>query len=103
MKKLNLEPLNMEPNNERKRICAECTKWEPGDFWGTGSGNHGVLVESKGWCLLKKNKRKRWNYCKACDGFDNAHRGFIYQGGDLSIEEDLANVMQLVDEMLSED
>lgn len=93
----------MEPNNGRKRICAECTKWEPGGFWGTGSGKHGVLVESKGWCLLKKNKRKRWNYCKACESFDNAHRGFIYQGGDLPIEEDLANVMQLVDEMISKD
>lgn len=93
----------MESNNGRKRICAECTKWEPGDFWGTGSGNHGALVECKGWCLLKKNKRKRWNYHKACDGFDNAHRGFIYCGGDLPIEEDLANVTQLVNEIFSED
>lgn len=92
-----------ELDNGRKHICAECTKWECGQFWGTGSGKHGVLVESKGWCLLKKNKRKRWNYCKACEAFDNAHHGFIYQGGgDTPIEEDLANVMQLVDEMLSE-
>lgn len=94
----------MEPNNGRKHICSECKKWEPGDFWGTGTGNHSVLVESKGWRFLKKNKRKRWNYCKACDVFDNAHHGFIYQGGGgTPIEEDLANVAQLINEMVEKD
>lgn len=48
------------------KICANCIHWEMGDYWGTGTGNHGVLVECKGWCLAKKNKRKRWNYCSAC-------------------------------------
>ena len=32
----------------KKLICAECKYWEMGDFWGTGSGKHGLLVESKG-------------------------------------------------------
>ena len=85
---------------ERKRICAECQHWEPGDFWGTGSGKHGLLVESKGWCAFKKNKRKRWNYCGACKDFDKKPMaGFIYMGGGgTPIEEDLENITEKMKE-----
>lgn len=88
----------------KREICGGCAKWEPGDFWGTGSGNHGVLVESKGWCSLKKNKRKRWNYCPACkEGFEKAKRNsFLYCGGQRTLEEDLENIKKLTEEMLNE-
>lgn len=90
---------------ERIRICAECIHWECGMFFGTG--NHMTLVESKGWCLFKKNrkgeivKRKRWNYCPACPNFMKEKRsGFIYQGGGgNTVEEDLRNIVELMDEM----
>ena len=84
---------------EKRRICAECNHWDMGDFWGTGSGKHGVLVESKGWCLFKKNKRKRWNYCPACKDFDKRKmNGFIYEGGGKPIEEDLKNIAELMED-----
>lgn len=87
---------------EPKRICAECQYWEAGDSWGTGHGKHGLLIESKGWCTFKKNKRKRWNYCNACKDFSKQPRtGFIYQGGDHSIEEDMENVMQLTENLIN--
>ena len=72
-----------------------------GDFWGTGSGKHGFLVESKGWCKVKRNKRKRWNYCPACGLFKKEPRqGFIYEGGGgNTIEEDLNNITELFKEM----
>lgn len=89
---------------DRRRICAECKHWDIGEFWGTGGGRNGVLIASKGWCLFKKNKRKRWNYCHACKDFDKKPMtGFIYQGGGgNSIEQDLANIGELIKE-LSED
>lgn len=91
---------------ERKKICASCLYWEPGDFWGTGEGNHGVLVESKGWCMSKKDKngnivkRKRWNYCPACICFmKKMMTGFIYQGGGgNTVYEDLQNISELMKE-----
>ena len=98
----------MEENNGRKRICAECSYWEPGEFWGGGgSTNHGVVIESKGWCLGKRNKqgevvkRKRWNYCVACPLFDKKPmNGFMYQGGGgNTIEEDLENITSLMKEL----
>jgi 23S rRNA (adenine2503-C2)-methyltransferase len=84
----------------KKRICAECKYWEVGEFWSTGSGKHGVLVESKGWCMFKK-KRKRWNYCGACKDFDKKPKSaFIYQGGGgNSIERDLTNIAELMKEL----
>lgn len=87
---------------EKKRICADCLHWEPGDLWGTGNGNHGVVVESKGWCLAKPNKRKRWNYHPMCDKFKpRKKQGFFYQGGGgNSIEEDLANIALLMKELV---
>ena len=89
------------------KICAECVHWDLGDFWGTGIGKHGVLIESKGWCLFKKDKngdsvkRKRWNYCKACADFSKKKKkGFIYQGGGgNSIETDLENIAELMKEL----
>ena len=87
-----------------KKICGSCRYWEPGDFWGTGSGNHGVLIESKGWCTSKKNKRKRWNYCGACKGFEKRHdTGFIYcGGGGTPLEEDLENLTEKMDEFIKD-
>ena len=88
-------------HSNKKLICAHCQYWEMGDFWGTGSGKHGFLVESKGWCKVKKNKRKRWNYCPACGLFKKEPRqGFIYEGGGgKTIEEDLNNITELFKEM----
>lgn len=92
---------------ERKKICAKCSNWEPGEFWHSGPDcNHGVLVESKGWCLAKKDKngevvkRKRWNYCTACPMFSKKKmNGFIYQGGGgNTIQEDIQNINELVKE-----
>ena len=91
---------------DKKKICATCVFWELGDYWGTGSGNHGVLVESKGWCMGKKNKkgevvkRKRWNYCPACELYSKRKmNGFFYQGGGgNTIEEDLNNINELMKE-----
>ena len=91
---------------ERKKICGGCEYWEPGDFWGTGTGTHGVLVESKGWCLGKRDKigcvvkRKRWNYCTACTLFSKKKMsGFIYQGGGgNTIQEDINNISELMKE-----
>ena len=86
---------------ERKRICAECVSWEMGDFWGSGSGKHGVVIECKGWCVFKPNKRKRWNYCPACKDFNKRKmNGFIYEGGGgKTIEEDLENITVLMQEL----
>lgn len=91
----------METN--RKHICAECSKWTSGDFWGTGRNNHGVLVECKGWCHLKPNARKRWNYAPACNDFDNKPvQSFIYfGGGEENFEQDIENVMTLTDKLLN--
>jgi len=81
-----------------KHICAECTKWKCGDYWGSGSGKHGVLVESKGWCLLKKNKRKRWNYHKACNCLDLREQdSFIVHGCGLPTQEDVDYISKCVE------
>jgi len=86
-----------------RKICAECKHWTCGEFWGSGSGKHGVVVESKGWCTLKSNKRKRWNYIPACKDFLKAKRnGFFYEGGNLPIEEDLANITELMKELVED-
>ena len=93
--------------SNKREMCAQCTCWEPGDFWGTSQGTHGVLIESKGWCMFKKDKngdvvkRKRWNYCHACENFDKKQMsGFIYQGGGgNTIEEDLTNLGELMKEL----
>ena len=93
---------------ERKKICAYCVYWEPGDYWGTGSGEHGVLVEAPGWCMAKKDKngnvfkRKRWNYHSACNDLFSKKKmtGFIYMGGgDNSIQTDMENLGELMKEL----
>ena len=87
---------------DRKRICANCVHWAPGEYWGTGSGKHGVLVECKGTCDAKKpNIRKRWNYHPACerDYEKKKMTGFIYHGGDKPIEEDVTNITELMKEL----
>ena len=91
----------------KKRICAECVHWRPGEWWFGSDGKHGVSVEAPGFCLFKKDKngdvvkRKRWNYHPACDNLEKLRsKGFIYQGGGgNTIEEDLANVAELMKEM----
>ena len=89
------EPIKLKP------ICAECSHWEPGDFWGTSDRKRGTIVESKGWCTAKPNKRKRWNYHPSCNLFDKRKRtAFIYQGGGgNSIQEDLTNIAALMREL----
>lgn len=92
---------------ERKNICANCIHWESGDFWGTGSGKHGVLVEAPGWCMGKKDKngnvfkRKRWNYHPTCNTFFTKKKmnRFIYRGGGgNSIQTDMENLVELMKE-----
>lgn len=95
---------------EKKKICAECVSWEPGDYWMSGDGRHGVAIEAPGFCMFKKDKngnivkRKRWNYCTACPNFAKKKmNGFIYQGGgDHTIQEDLANIGELMREMVED-
>ena len=72
-----------------------------GDIWTSGSGKHRVAIECKGWCILKPNKRKRWNYISACDNFSKRKKnGFIYEGGGgKTIEEDLSNITSLMQEL----
>lgn len=79
---------------QEKHICAECVYWESGPFWSSGSGKHGTLVEAKGWCNVKKNRRKRWNYHPACELCDLMEKtSFTYcGGGGTPIEEDLQNI-----------
>lgn len=94
----------------KNRICAECKCWEPGDCWFSGSGKHGVFIEAPGLCLFKKDKngnvvkRKRWNYCPACDNFDKKKMtGFFYEGGGgKSIQEDLENITSLMKELVED-
>ena len=91
---------------ERKKICGGCVSWEPGDYWMSGDGRHGVAIEAPGFCMFKKNKngevvkRKRWNYCTACPNFTKKKmNGFIYQGGGgNTIQEDMNNIKELMKE-----
>lgn len=83
----------------RKHICAECSHWDVGDFWFGSDGEHGVAIETKGWCLLKPNKRKRWNYHPVCDCFNRKPvTGFIYQGGCKPVEEDIKGLAEAMRE-----
>ncbi len=93
----------MEPNNGRKHICAECTKWEPGDFWGTGSGKHGVVVESEGFCCRwKKKRRPTWNYHRACKYFDPMEKtSFMYCGQGIPEEDEMNYIMDNIEEVMS--
>ncbi len=89
--------------NER-RICAQCKHWTMGDTWGTPMGrDHGVTVESKGWCLAKPNKRKRWNYqpCYKCALFEARDRdGIIISGTGVPTKEQLQPIFDFIDEKL---
>jgi hypothetical protein len=67
-----------------------------------GSGKHGLAIECKGWCVAKKNKRKRWNYHPSCKLFEKeTMHGFIYEGGK-SIEEDLNNIGELMERLVQD-
>lgn len=77
-------------------ICAECEHWTMGDTWGSPIGrDHGVVIESKGWCLAKPNKRKRWNYqpCYKCLLFEKRKRDGIILCGNGPITEEQFNVI----------
>lgn len=85
------------------KICAECEHWQMGDTW--SCGNRKTTIECKGWCTGKPNKRKRWNYHPAtkCKLFSRRKmKGFLYEGGNLSLEEDLNNISELM-KTLAED
>ena len=92
----------------RNQICAQCQSWECGGYWGSGSGKHGVVIESQGFCTFKKDKngnvfkRKRWNYCPACKDFNRAKRNsFIYESTG-NMVEDLENVANLMKEITND-
>lgn len=88
---------------ERKRICAECVSWEMGDFWSGGSGKHGVVIECKGWCIAKPNKRKRWNYqpCHKCNLFSKREQNAIIMSGcGMPTEEQMETIINFIEEKL---
>jgi len=61
------------------------------------------LIDSKGWCLAKSNKRKRWNYqpCAKCKLFEKRKRnGIIISGKGLPTEEQLEAIMNFLEENL---
>ena len=85
-------------------ICAECEYWTMGDTWGSSIGkDHGVVVECKGWCLAKPNKRKRWNYCPCnnCKLFKKRKKdGIILYGEGLPTEEQINTIVNFLEERL---
>lgn len=86
-------------------ICANCVHWTMGDTWGTNPNgkDHGVLVECKGWCLAKPNKRKRWNYqpAKKCPLFTKRKQtGLIMTGQGLPTPEQLETIHNFLEENL---
>ncbi len=86
-----------------KPICAECVHWRMGDTWGTNltGRDHGVLVESKGWCVAKPNKRKRWNYQPAskCNLLELREKNtLIMSGQGLPTKEQIDTIMDFLDE-----
>ena len=85
-------------------ICADCAHWTMGDIWGSPRGKgHGVVVESKGWCIAKPNKRKRWNYqpCAKCKFFEKRKQnGIIISGKGLPTEEQLETITNFLEEKL---
>lgn len=86
-------------------ICANCIHWTMGDTWGTNPNgrDHGVLVECKGWCLAKPNKRKRWNYQPAtkCPLFSKRKQtGLIMTGQGLPTQEQLDTIANFLEENL---
>ena len=85
-------------------ICAECKHWTMGDTWGSPMGrDHGVTVESKGWCLAKPSKRKRWNYqpCHKCELFEARKvNSLIMSGTGMPSEEQIQTILDFVKEKL---
>ena len=75
-----------------------------GDTWSSPIGKgHGVIVESKGWCLAKSNKRKRWNYTPSskCKFFEKRKQnGIIISGKGLPTEEQLETITNFLEEHL---
>ena len=90
--------------NGKERYCADCTKWQPGNTWGTGEAKNGFLVGSLGVCCRFPKKRKPcWNYKIACKHFEKEPRkGFVYSGQGPVTTEDLKNIGELIDEMTNE-
>lgn len=90
---------------KKKHICAECTKWDCGEFWGTNlnGGNHGVVVESQGFCCRwKKKRRPTWNYHPVCKYFDPREKtSFIYSGQGIPDEDEMNYIMENVEEVLN--
>ena len=87
-------------------ICAECKKWTMGETWGTNpiGKDHGTIVECKGWCLAKPNKRKRWNYQPAhkCKLFDPSEQDtLIISGRGLPTQEQLDTIINFVETKLN--
>ena len=87
-----------------KHYCANCSHWTMGDTWGSPQGrDHGFLIECKGWCLAKPNKRKRWNYQPAtkCLLFSGRERtSLILEGQGLPTEEQLRTIQSFIEEKL---
>lgn len=82
-------------------ICADCVHWTMGDTCGSPRGKgHGVIVECKGWCFAKPNKRKRWNYQPAtkCLLFSKRKStGLMISGEGLPTEEQLETIANFLE------
>lgn len=87
-----------------RQYCVDCSHWTVGEVWGTPQGrDHGFLIECKGWCLAKPNKRKRWNYSPAtkCPLFSEKEcTGIIIEGQGVPTEEQLETIQNFVEENL---
>lgn len=85
-------------------VCANCIHWTMGDTWGSSRGNgHGTIIECKGWCLAKSNKRKRWNYTPSfkCKLFKKRKQnGIIISGKGLPTEEQLETIINFLEDNL---
>lgn len=84
-------------------ICAECKYWTMGDTWGSlMSRDHGVVIECKGWCLAKPNKRKRWNYqpCFKCALFEAREvNSLIMSGTGMPNEEQVQTILDFIEKV----
>lgn len=85
--------------------CSECKYWEPGEYWQSPNGKgHGCLIDCKGFCTAKPNKRKRWNYASAynCNFFTKSERNsYIMYGNGVPTQEQLNRLIDFIDEKLN--
>ena len=83
-----------------KHICAECTKWEMGDFWRTSMNRNpgSRVVVSEGYC--KGTGKACWSCRRACMAFDKRKQtGFIMSGTGPMTPETLKELDKNIQEL----